>query len=75
METLEFFTSTEWEFTNDNFLALISEMNEVDRKLFNIDVREINWKSYIEHYCLGTKVYLLKEDINKLNVCRKELST
>ena len=33
VQTLEFFTSTEWEFTNDNIFRMISEMNEVDNKV------------------------------------------
>jgi fatty acyl-CoA reductase len=33
VQTLEFFTSTQWEFTNDNFYAIMSEMNEVDNKV------------------------------------------
>lgn len=73
VETLEFFTSTEWEFTNDNVFKLINEMNEVDNKMFNIDVKELHWKNYLEQYCLGTKKYALKEDMTKMNKCRKEL--
>lgn len=36
--TLEFFTSTQWEFTNDNVFKMISEMNEVDNKVENFTV-------------------------------------
>lgn len=43
-------------------------------QIFNIDVRDLHWKSYIEQYCLGTKKYLLKEDMTRMNVCRKQLS-
>lgn len=74
VETLEFFTSTQWEFTNDNSFKMISEMNEIDNKIFNVDVRELNWKNYIEQYCLGTKKYLLKEDMSKMGQCRRQLS-
>jgi len=73
VETLEFFTSTQWEFTNDNVYKLINEMNEVDNKMFNFDVKDLHWKSYIEAYCLGTKKYALKEDMTKMNKCRREL--
>ena len=33
VNTLEFFTSTQWEFTNDNIYMLTEEMNEVDNKV------------------------------------------
>lgn len=42
--------------------------------MFNINVREINWKLYIENYCLGIKKYLLKEDMAKMDKCRKALA-
>jgi fatty acyl-CoA reductase len=74
VETLEFFTSTEWKFSNANIYSLIDEMSDVDIKLFNIDVRDIDWQVYIEHYCLGTKKFLLKEDMSKMEKCRRELA-
>jgi fatty acyl-CoA reductase len=43
-------------------------------QIFNLDVRELNWKSYLEQYCLGTKKYLLKEDMSKMSSCRRQLS-
>jgi fatty acyl-CoA reductase len=48
-------------------------MNEVDNKTFNVDVRELSWRNYIEHYCLGIKKYLLKEDMSKMANCRRKL--
>ncbi len=42
--------------------------------MFNIDVKELHWKSYIEQYCLGTKEYALKEDMTKMTKCRKQLA-
>lgn len=73
VETLEFFTSTEWEFSNENIYMIMNEMNEVDNKIFTVDVKPINWRNYMEQYCLGTKKYLLKEDMTKMNACRKQL--
>ena len=32
-ETLEFFTTHQWEFTNDNIFMLLNQMNEVDNKV------------------------------------------
>ncbi len=33
VETLEFFTSNQWEFTNDNVHYLINEMNQTDNRV------------------------------------------
>jgi alcohol-forming fatty acyl-CoA reductase len=73
VSTLEFFTSKQWEFSNDNIYMLMKEMNDIDNKLFNIDVRYLHWSQYIEQYCLGTKKYCLKEDMSKMSQCRSQL--
>jgi len=74
VEILEYFTTKQWEFTNDNLFMLMKELNDIDNKVFNFDISDINWKSYIEQYCLGTKVYLMKEDMTNINACRKRLA-
>ena len=30
---LEYFTTRQWEFTNDNYLMLINQLNETDQKV------------------------------------------
>ncbi|XP_035829281.1 fatty acyl-CoA reductase 1, partial [Aplysia californica] len=64
--TLEFFTSNEWRFHNDNIFMLMSKMTEEDRHEFCFDPRSIDWKKYIFNYCLGVQQYVLKEDISEL---------
>ncbi|CAF0861131.1 unnamed protein product [Brachionus calyciflorus] len=70
---LEYFTTHNWEFTNDNYLMLMKELNDPDKKMFNFDIKDLNWRSYIEQYCLGTKIFLMKEDVSNLNACRKNI--
>lgn len=56
VETLEYFTSHQWEFTNDNLFMLMKEMNEYDAKvivkillknydseILNLHVRHLIW--------------------------------
>lgn len=74
VEILEFFTTKQWEFTNDNIFMLLDELNETDTKLFNFDIKELDWRSYIETYCLGTKIHLMKEDISKIGECRLKIA-
>ncbi len=42
-------------------------------KAFNFDPRLIHWPTYIENYVLGTKKYLLKEDLHGLPGARQHL--
>ena len=73
VKVLEYFTTRQWEFTNHNLFMLMKKLNETDRKIFNFDVSDINWKIYIEQYCLGAKKFLMKEDISNINKCRHNL--
>ena len=62
--TLEFFTSNEWQFHNDNMFMLMSKMTEEDKAKFSFDARCINWKKYVTNYCFGVQQYVLKEESN-----------
>ena len=59
---LEFFTSHEWHFQNDNILMLMSKMTEADKVNFCFDPRRIDWRTYVSNYCLGIQQFVLKED-------------
>jgi fatty acyl-CoA reductase len=63
---LEFFTTHDWTYEFQNILNIEKEMSESDRKTFNIDVKEVDWKLYMDNYCLGIKRFLLKEDMSKV---------
>ena len=70
---LEFFTTHEWKFTNDNVIRLLTNLHPLDRKTFNFDVMEIEWKSYLEQYILGTRKFILKEDPSTFPAARSHL--
>lgn len=71
--SLDFFTSNEWQFTNDNLYILLNKLTPEDRKEFNFDPKLIDWTKYMEAYCLGTKQYVLKEELSELPRARKTL--
>jgi fatty acyl-CoA reductase len=70
---LEFFTTHEWLFTNDNVTRLLTHLHPLDRKIFNFDVLEIDWKLYLEQYILGTRRFILKEDPSTFPAARSHL--
>ena len=45
---LEYFTTREWEFTNDNLFMLMKQLNETDRRILNFDIADMDWKTYIQ---------------------------
>uniref|UniRef100_A0A673IS08 Fatty acyl-CoA reductase n=1 Tax=Sinocyclocheilus rhinocerous TaxID=307959 RepID=A0A673IS08_9TELE len=49
-------------------------MGSEDKKVFNIDVRQLHWAEYMENYCMGTKKYVLNEELSGLPAARKHLN-
>lgn len=43
-------------------------------QVFNFDVRQLHWAEYMESYCLGTKKYVLNEELSGLPAARKHLN-
>ncbi|XP_029681504.1 fatty acyl-CoA reductase 1 isoform X2 [Takifugu rubripes] len=70
---LEYFSSQDWEWNSENLNMLMSQMTPEDRKTFNFDVRQLNWPEYIENYCIGTKKYVLNEDMSDIPAARQHL--
>ncbi|XP_033646092.1 fatty acyl-CoA reductase 1-like isoform X1 [Asterias rubens] len=73
VDTLKYFTFNHWEWSNHNLEALQAVMSEEDKKVFYTDVRPLDWQSYIEAYCVGTKQYVLKEDLNSIHIARRHI--
>lgn len=42
-------------------------------QMFNFDVHQLNWPEYIENYCIGTKKYVLNEDMADIPAARQHL--
>uniref|UniRef100_A0A3P9M0D6 Fatty acyl-CoA reductase n=1 Tax=Oryzias latipes TaxID=8090 RepID=A0A3P9M0D6_ORYLA len=74
MMVLEYFTSHSWEWNTDNMSMLLAQMSPEDKKVFNFDVRQLHWAEYMESYCMGTKKYVLNEELSGLPAARKHLN-
>ncbi|XP_055341578.1 fatty acyl-CoA reductase 1-like [Paramacrobiotus metropolitanus] len=71
---LDFFTQQSWEFESKNVIALWKSLDQRDRQIVNFDVSAINWKLYMEKFCMGVKVFLLHEELQNLPEARRNLS-
>ncbi|PWA30165.1 hypothetical protein CCH79_00014967 [Gambusia affinis] len=70
---LEYFSNQDWEWNSENMSMLMGQLTPEDRKTFNFDVRQLNWPEYIENYCIGTKKYVLNEDMSDIPAARQHL--
>lgn len=70
---LEYFINQSWDWSTCNTEMLMSKMSPEDQRVFNFDVRQLNWLEYIENYVLGIKKYLLKEDMAGIPEAKQHL--
>ncbi|KAK0396316.1 hypothetical protein QR680_001667 [Steinernema hermaphroditum] len=73
IETLHFFTTRGWTFQAKGLLMLWDDLSEEDKKIFNFDIRQVNWDQYLFDYLMGIKVYLLGEKLEDLPKARSNL--
>lgn len=50
-------------------------MSPNDRETFDLDVRNLNWSSYIETYLLGIRKYLAKDDPETIDEARQKMKS
>uniref|UniRef100_A0A915MJE3 Fatty acyl-CoA reductase n=1 Tax=Meloidogyne javanica TaxID=6303 RepID=A0A915MJE3_MELJA len=74
METLHYFTTREWTFESKNAVKLWNGMSVEDKKLYNFDIRKVDWDTYLFNYLMGIKIYMLKERLENLPKAQAALS-
>ncbi|ETN87152.1 hypothetical protein NECAME_00011, partial [Necator americanus] len=74
VEALHYFTTHGWTFRSKNLPKLWESLHVEDQQEFNFDIRQLNWDSYLFDYTMGIKRYILKDDLNKLQVARANLT-
>ncbi|KAM9278660.1 fatty acyl-CoA reductase 1 isoform 4-T5 [Morus bassanus] len=74
MMLLEYFTDKSWIWNTENMTMLMNQLNPQDKKMFNFDVRQLHWAEYMENYCIGTKKYVLNEEMSGIPAARKHLN-
>lgn len=73
-DVLKAFTTRGWVFKSDNRSMLTRElMSEEDKKLFSLDITNLNWSDFIRGYVLGVRQYMLKEPLSNIEEARSNL--
>ncbi|KAK0077899.1 hypothetical protein PV325_003323 [Microctonus aethiopoides] len=71
---LEYFTTQQWNFSDDNVRKLGEQLTAEDRQIFMFDVKQIDWPSYLENYILGIRQFILKESPETLPAARSHIT-
>ncbi|KAJ3621040.1 hypothetical protein MTP99_003216 [Tenebrio molitor] len=73
VDVLGYFTVRSWNFQNDNVQALWKKMSEDDRKMFNFDMRDVDWSKYSENSILGGRLYLMNDSLDNVSKSKKKM--
>ncbi|XP_014261584.1 putative fatty acyl-CoA reductase CG5065 [Cimex lectularius] len=74
LEVLQYFTTRQWQFSNDNILRMRESLSQNDKEVFNLDFERVEVDPYLTSCILGARQYLLKEDLKSLPRCRRNLA-
>lgn len=71
VRTQSYFFLKEWKFNPENRLSLINDfMSNEDRRLFNCDVKSIDWETFCHKYVIGIRKFMLKDPMSNLKEAR-----
>ncbi|VDK41980.1 unnamed protein product [Anisakis simplex] len=73
VETLHYFTTRGWNFETKGLLTMWDWMCDEDKQVFNFDVRQVNWDSYLFDYLMGVKRYLMKDRLEDIPKAKNNL--
>ncbi|KAI5640427.1 male sterility protein domain-containing protein [Phthorimaea operculella] len=71
MKTIQYYTTKEWYFTNNNFRALRDRISKEDDETFYTDVSGVDPDLYLRDYVLGARQFVCKEDPSTLPRAQK----
>jgi len=73
LTVLQYFTTREWKFQCSNFLALRTQLNPTDKKIFAMNCEDMDDVDFIQKAVLGARQYCLKEPLSSLPRCRRNI--
>jgi len=71
LEVLQYFTTREWKFYNDNIIKMDTELLPVDKKMFPVIIYHMDIMNYMKDIILGSRQYCMKEDLSTLPKARR----
>ena len=57
IETFRHFVENQWQFSNKNVKACWGALGPEEKRMFNVDLTEMDWHTYTLNYCFGLMRY------------------
>ncbi|XP_025837496.1 fatty acyl-CoA reductase wat-like [Agrilus planipennis] len=65
-DVLQYFTTRQWKFENENTKNLWKKLNAEDKTVFPFSMKLLNWKDYFEVCIRGVRLYIFKDPMDTL---------
>lgn len=66
MNVIEFFAMRQWDYQQDNLIAMWNSLSEKDQDVFFFDMRQLDWDLFLQHYFRGIRQYLLRDPLETI---------
>lgn len=66
MNVIEFFAMRQWDYQQDNLIAMWNNLSEKDKDIFFFDMRQLDWDLFLQHYFRGIRQYLLNDPLETI---------
>lgn len=71
-DALHYFMFTRINFKNSNTQALYRKLNKIDQEMFQFSMAEFSLQSYLVHYAVGLRIYLVKDPLETLPAAKRK---
>ena len=71
MGVISYFSSQQWNFKNDASQRLVEKLNEVDKKKFDFDLKNLDWNDFLYYHVRGLRYFILKDPMETLDAGRR----
>jgi fatty acyl-CoA reductase len=61
-EVISYFCTRQWKFSNQNVQKMWNKLSEEDRKIFDFNIRNLNWDKYLGEGLMGVRTFVLKDN-------------
>ncbi|XP_066584285.1 fatty acyl-CoA reductase wat-like [Prorops nasuta] len=69
-----FFSTSTWNFSNNNIIALWNSLSSKDKELFFFSMNDFDWDDYMKKCIGGIRLYIFKEDASTIPEAKKRMA-
>ncbi|XP_076687278.1 fatty acyl-CoA reductase wat-like isoform X2 [Andrena cerasifolii] len=69
---MNYFSTQEWNFSDDNVQKLWQELNSTDQRIFKFNMKNLDWNEFFYCSIRGIRMYLLKDPLDTVETASRK---